>query len=232
MATNGHANEEAPITTKISDVVGGAINGAKNATTYTVPAIINGKDVHTSSTFDVIAPATGKVLHKCSSVSVQEAIQAVDAAEKAFPAWRATLPGKRRDIFLKAADILDKRAQELGKYQEDETGSAAFWAGGFNVPVSSDGLRDVAGRISGLMGTMPTMADPGKTALVLKEPFGVIMGIAPWYAHIPPKFRFSSGSVLSESRAWPLTYTLTGMPHTFSASALLHLPLRQAILQS
>jgi acyl-CoA reductase-like NAD-dependent aldehyde dehydrogenase len=84
---------------------------------------------------------------------------------------------------LKAADILDKRAKELGKYMEEETGSTEFWAGGFNVPVSSDGLRDIAGRISGLAGMMPTMADPGRSALVYKEPFGVILGIAPWCVH-------------------------------------------------
>jgi acyl-CoA reductase-like NAD-dependent aldehyde dehydrogenase len=196
MATNGHANEEVLITTKISDAVGGAINVAKDATTYTVPLIINGKDVHSSSTFDVIAPATAKHIHKCSSVSVEQAIQAVEAAEKAFPAWRATLPAKRRDIFLKAADILDKRAQELGKYMEEETGASAFWAGGFNVPVSSDGLRDVAGRISGLVGMVPTMANPGKTAMILKEPFGVVLGIAPWYAHGVSYAIFSSTSVL------------------------------------
>jgi acyl-CoA reductase-like NAD-dependent aldehyde dehydrogenase len=201
MATNGHEAAEVPLSTKISDAVGGAINGAKSATTYTIPAIIGGKDVHTSSTFDVIAPATRKLLYKCSSVSVEEAIQAVEAAEKAFPAWRATLPGKRRDIFLKAADILDKRAQELGKYMEDETGSTAFWAGGFNVPVSSDGLRDIAGRISGLVGMVPTMADPGKTALILKEPFGVVLGIAPWYVHSISKVISSSEQILVEIRA-------------------------------
>jgi acyl-CoA reductase-like NAD-dependent aldehyde dehydrogenase len=182
MATNGES-AQVPVTTKISNAVEGAINGDKSATIYTVPAIIGGKDVHTSSSFDVISPATGKLLHKCCSVSVEEAIQAVEAAEKALPAWRETLPGKRRDIFLKAADILDKRAKELGKYMEDETGSTEFWAGGFNVPVSSDGLRDLAGRITSLAGMIPTMADPGRSALVYKEPFGVIMGIAPWYVH-------------------------------------------------
>jgi acyl-CoA reductase-like NAD-dependent aldehyde dehydrogenase len=184
MAMNGHDSAEVSVTTKINHAVDGSISSAKSATTYTIPAIIGGNDVHTSSTFDVISPATGKLLHKCSSVSVEEAIQAVEAAEKALPGWKATLPGKRRDIFLKAADILDKRAQELGKYMEDETGSSAFWAGGFNVPVSSDGLRDIAGRISSLAGMMPTMSDPGKTALIYKEPFGVILGIAPWYVHI------------------------------------------------
>lgn len=182
MATNGE-HRDVPVTTKISDAGGGVISGAKSATIYTIPAIIGGKDVHTSSTFDVIAPATGKLLHQCTSASVEEAIQAVEAAEKALPAWRETLLGKRRDIFLRAAEILDKRAKELGKYMEDETGSSEFWAGGFNVPVSSDGLRDVAGRISSLAGMIPTMADPGRSALIFKEPFGVILGIAPWYVH-------------------------------------------------
>jgi delta 1-pyrroline-5-carboxylate dehydrogenase len=149
---------------------------------YVVPLQIGGKDVVTDSTFDVISPATGKLLHKCASASVDDAIKAIEAAQKAFPAWRDTLPAKKRDIFLRAADILDKRVKELGKYMEDETGAQEFWASGFNIPVSSDGLRDVAGRIATLNGTIPTIANPERDALIYKEPYGVILGIAPWYA--------------------------------------------------
>ena len=160
--------------------MGGAINGAKEATIYTVPALIGGKEVLTGSTFDVIAPATGKLIHKCTSASVQDAIAAVEAAEKAFPAWRDTLPAKKRDIFLKAADVLDKRAKEFGQCMVGETGSADFWAAGFNVPVSADLLRDIAGRIATLQGMLPTMGMEGRTAMIYKEPFGAILGIAPW----------------------------------------------------
>jgi acyl-CoA reductase-like NAD-dependent aldehyde dehydrogenase len=162
---------------------------------------INGKDIVTASTFDVIAPATGKVIHKCVAATPADAVAAVEAAAAAFPAWRATLPAKKRDIFLKAADILDRRAEEVGRYMEDETGATAAWAGGFNVPVTSDGLRDVAGRIATLVGEVPTIANPGRRAMVVREPFGVILGIAPWNAPFILGFRAVSYAIAAGNTA-------------------------------
>jgi acyl-CoA reductase-like NAD-dependent aldehyde dehydrogenase len=162
MTTNGHV-EHAP------------------ADATHVPLLINGQEIHTDKTFDVINPSTGEVLHKSSAASVADAIKAVEAAQKAFPKWRDTPPAAKRDLFLKAAEIIERRAEELGKYMIEETGSGEFWATNFNVPLAADGLKDIAGRISGIQGSMPNLSDPGKSALVFKEPYGVILGIAPWY---------------------------------------------------
>ena len=151
--------------------------GASEA--HTVPFFIGGEEVLTERTFDIVNPATGKVVHKSSSASDTEALAAVEAAAKAFPAWRDLVPRKRRDILLKAAEILEKRRGELAGYMIEETGVAQGWAD-FNLDVAKDFIIDVAGRISGLEGTIPTTQDPGVGALVLKEPFGVILAIAPW----------------------------------------------------
>lgn len=147
---------------------------------YTIPLIIDGKDIFTETTFNVISPGTGKLVHKCSSASVEDANAAVKAAQDAFPAWAAMPPAKRRDIFLKAADIMDARKEELGAYMMEETGADDFWATGVNVPLAADIIRDLAGRMSSIAGSIPAIADPGSSALVLKEPFGVILAIAPW----------------------------------------------------
>lgn len=45
-------------------------------------------------------------------------------------------------------------------------------------------LRLFAGRISSIEGTVPTVAQEGQSAVVVKEPYGVILGIAPWYETI------------------------------------------------
>jgi acyl-CoA reductase-like NAD-dependent aldehyde dehydrogenase len=45
----------------------------------------------------------------------------------------------------------------------------------------ADMLRDVAGRLSGIMGHIPNCEEEGTQALILKEPYGVVLGIAPWY---------------------------------------------------
>jgi acyl-CoA reductase-like NAD-dependent aldehyde dehydrogenase len=146
----------------------------------TVPLQINGKDVHTSKTFDVLNPSTGKIIHQASSASVADATRAVEAAEAAFEAWADTPPDVKRNIFLKAADILEKRTQEVGKWEEEEVGATTFFASGFDVPVAVNGLRDVAGRISSIAGTIPALSDPKRSAMVIKEPYGVILAIAPW----------------------------------------------------
>jgi acyl-CoA reductase-like NAD-dependent aldehyde dehydrogenase len=76
--------------------------------------------------------------------------------------------------------MLESRAQELGQYMIDETGSSEFWAH-FNISLAADILRDVAGRISSIVGTVPTTSEVGRSAIVWKEPYGVILGVAPWY---------------------------------------------------
>lgn len=147
----------------------------------TVPFIINGADVVSESTFDVINPATLKPAHKCSSATVADADKAVAAAAAALPAWRKMTPSKRRDIFLKAADVMEKRHDELVGYMIEETGATPDWAA-LNMTITKDVIRDVAGRISSVTGLIPQTADEETSALVVKEPFGVVLAISPWNA--------------------------------------------------
>jgi acyl-CoA reductase-like NAD-dependent aldehyde dehydrogenase len=81
---------------------------------------------------------------------------------------------------MKAADIIDARASELADYMKIETGAASPFADGFNVPKAADMLRDVAGRLSTLMGHIPICEEEGTSALIVKEPLGVVLAIAPW----------------------------------------------------
>ena len=148
---------------------------------HTVPLQINGHEVETTNTFDVVDPSTGKTVWKSASASKEDAINAIEAAQAAFPAWSKTKPAARRDIFLKAAEILASRSDELQEYMMIETGSTTAFAGGFNVPNSVEMLKDVAGRIITISASVPVMGEEGKSAIVFKEPYGVVFGIAPWY---------------------------------------------------
>ena len=147
--------------------------------THQVPFLIDGDEHRSSNTFDVISPATGKLVHRCSSASVADAMSAVDAATEAFKAWRKTTPSKKRDIFLGAAEIMEKRRSELITYMDDETSCGKGWAE-FNVDTTIDIIKDVAGRIATLQGSFPTLADPDSSAIILSEPYGVVLAIAPW----------------------------------------------------
>ena len=104
---------------------------------------------------------------------------AIDSAAEAFKTWRKSLPRPRRDILLKAAEVMERRKEELGGYMMNETGCPRQWAD-FNVTAARELILDVAGRLGGLDGSMPTAADPNTGAMILREPFGVILAIAPW----------------------------------------------------
>ncbi|KAF2708028.1 aldehyde dehydrogenase [Pleomassaria siparia CBS 279.74] len=151
-------------------------------TSYTVPLLINGEEVTTSTTFPVISPSTHKQIWQASSASLEDVQSAIAAAQAAFRPWAKTKPSARRAIFLKAADILQSRGDEFGKYMMQETGSETAFSSGFNIPLTVEMFRDVAGRVGTVVGSIPTCSQEGTAALVVKEPYGVILGIAPWNA--------------------------------------------------
>jgi len=155
---------------------------AANGKSYTVPLFINGKETTTDTTFDVTGPREEKTVWSCSSASKGEATSAADTAHAAFKKWSRTNPADRRDIFLKTAANMSERSDELAGYMMEETGATKEWAG-FNLTVAIEMLRDIAGRIAvAVEGVVPWPADAGTSAMVTKEPYGVVLGIAPWNA--------------------------------------------------
>ncbi|KAF1936036.1 salicylaldehyde dehydrogenase [Clathrospora elynae] len=149
---------------------------------YTVPLLINGKEVTTTTTFPVTSPVSHQKVWNSSSASLEDVKDAVLAAKAAFPAWSKMKPSAKRNIFLQAANVVDARGDELADYMKIETGAADAFSNGFNVPKMADMLRDVAGRLSGVMGHIPSCEEEGTSALIVKEPYGVVLGIAPWNA--------------------------------------------------
>lgn len=156
---------------------------------HVVPFIINGDDYYPERTFDVISPVTGKVAHQCGAATVADAAAAVDAAATAFKTWRKSTPSQRRDIFLKAADLIQQKADELAQIMSEETGAALPWAV-FNINTATELIKDIASRISAIEGTFPTLMDPNSSGIVLREPYGVVLSVAPWY--VGRTFIFSS----------------------------------------
>lgn len=150
-----------------------------SAPTYTVPCVIGGKEYHPKRTFNVISPATGKLAHSCGSASVEDAASAVEAAAAAFPSWKTVPVAERRDIFLEAARIMGERRVELSEIVMSETGATRDWAE-FNLKTAASIIKDIAGRIPTIEGLIPPVQDRGTGALVLREPYGVVLAMAPW----------------------------------------------------
>ncbi|KAI5864765.1 aldehyde dehydrogenase [Durotheca rogersii] len=148
---------------------------------YTIPLFINGDERLAKDAFDVTSPDTGKVVCRCSIATEADSEAAVEAAAVASSQWRNSLHAKRRDIFLKAAEVMSSRRQEMGQYLVDELGAQRGWAD-FNIDLAIDMFKDVAGRVVTLDGTLPVSSDPSLTAMVVKEPYGVVLAVAPWNA--------------------------------------------------
>ncbi|KAJ5930860.1 hypothetical protein N7466_006353 [Penicillium verhagenii] len=161
-------------------------NTSPNGTngTYLVPLIIGGKDVVGSKPFPVINPATGEEVWEAGGASLEQAVQAAEAAEAARPAWSKTKASYRRDLFLKAADLFQERYNELVGYQQLETGADPNFVN-WILPLTIENLREVAGKCSMINGTYSQSTGESRGALILKEPYGVVLGIAPWNAPWP-----------------------------------------------
>ncbi|KAJ7226810.1 Aldehyde/histidinol dehydrogenase [Mycena pura] len=148
---------------------------------FTVPLLINGEEKVSASTFPLISPLSHKTLWSSSCASSSDADAAVASASAAFPTWAKTKPAVRRTILLKAADLFEERAAELMDVLIQETGALEQFAT-FNIKVITETIRDVAGRCSAITGSIPICQAEGTSALVLREPYGVVLGIAPWNA--------------------------------------------------
>ncbi|HSJ77167.1 MAG TPA: aldehyde dehydrogenase, partial [Erythrobacter sp.] len=100
-------------------------------------------------------------------------------AAAAFPAWAATGPGTRRALLMKAAGALEARAQAFAEAMIAENGATFGWAM-FNVELAAGVVREAAAITTQITGEVIPSDKPGCIAMALKEPVGVILGIAPW----------------------------------------------------
>ncbi|MGD1212420.1 MAG: aldehyde dehydrogenase [Candidatus Acidiferrales bacterium] len=126
-------------------------------------------------------PFTGGVASHVPAGKREDARRAIEAAAAAFPAWSATPPGVRRNLFLKAADVLERRMPEIAKITAAETGQTFGW-GMFNCIYTVGILREAAAQAYGLIGEVIPTDLPDTTAMAIRQPVGVVVGIAPWNA--------------------------------------------------
>lgn len=141
-----------------------------HTTPQAVPLIINGEDITTKSTFGITNPKTGQEVWQSSSASVTDAVKAVETAQAALPTWSKTKPAVRRDIFLRAAELFKKRETELRQYQIEETGADEKFID-WILPLTIELLKDVAGRVTSIQGSVPLTAEEGRSAIIYKESY-------------------------------------------------------------
>ncbi len=135
------------------------------------------------NTFDRINPVTGEVATTAAAFGPAEANAAVEAAAAAFPAWSALGPNARRAALTKAADVLAAKADKFVDAMMGEIGATEGWAR-FNLMLAVGMVREAAALTTQIGGDVIPSDKPGCIAMALREPVGVMLGIAPWNAPI------------------------------------------------
>jgi benzaldehyde dehydrogenase (NAD) len=92
-------------------------------------------------------------------------------------------PGARRALLLKAAAALEAKADAFTAAMAAETGSSAIWAG-FNVHVAAGMLQEAAALTTQIGGEIIPSDVPGSLAMAVRQPAGVVLGMAPWNAPV------------------------------------------------
>ena len=160
-------------------------NASKDQAMPDLTMLINGLAVSAEkgATFERRNPLDGSVATRAPAASINDAIAAVDSAAEAFKTWSLTGPGERRALLLKAADALEAKTPKFIEAVCAETGATGMWAG-FNVMLAAGMVREAAALTTQIVGEVIPSDVPGSLAMGVRQPAGVVLGIAPWNAPV------------------------------------------------
>ncbi|HVT52908.1 MAG TPA: NADP-dependent succinate-semialdehyde dehydrogenase [Dongiaceae bacterium] len=136
-------------------------------------------DADSGKTIDVTNPATGEILGTIPNMGGAETRRAIEAAEKAWAAWRTKTAKERAVVLRKLFNLMMENQDDLailmtaeqGKPLAESKGEVAYSAS-FIEWFAEEGKRTYGD-------TIPTFASD-KRIVVQKEPVGVVAAITPW----------------------------------------------------
>jgi len=133
--------------------------------------------------FDRKNPLTGEVASSAQAMQPADISAIVESAQRGYEEWSEIGPNDRRTVLLKAAEALQSKQAEFVEAMANEIGSTAGWAM-FNLMLATSMLREAACITTQISGEVIPSDKPGLLAMAVREPVGVILGIAPWNAPI------------------------------------------------
>ena len=129
--------------------------------------------------FEVDNPATGAILGSVPDMSTAETRRAIEAAERALPAWRALTAKERSRIVRKWHDLIVANADDLAQILTAEQGKPLAEAKGEILYGASfvEWFAEEAKRVYG--DVIPTPSND-RRIITIKQPIGVVAAITPW----------------------------------------------------
>jgi succinate-semialdehyde dehydrogenase/glutarate-semialdehyde dehydrogenase len=142
-------------------------------------AYVDGKWIEKDRTIDVDNPATGEVLGTVPQLDAADTRRAIEAADRAFPAWRGKTAKERANVLRRWFDLMMANQEDLARLMTLEQGKPLTESKGETAYAASflEWFGEEAKRVYG--DTIP-QHQPDKRIVVLKEPVGVVACITPW----------------------------------------------------
>ena len=152
------------------------------------------RDASNGDTFASLNPIDDSIYRMAARGTSDDVRDAVAAARTAFPAYKATLPKEREKWLIKAAEIMERRKDEVINCLIDENGSPLGKAA-FEFDKGLSMLRAAAGMARHVRGeTIPSDA-PGKLSMSFRSPRGVVAAITPFNVPIIKGTRLTANAL-------------------------------------
>jgi 1-pyrroline-5-carboxylate dehydrogenase len=163
-----------------ADAMQKAIDKVRGQLGRTYPLIIGGREYKDGPTFDSINPSNpSDVIGRFPLATVEQANQAVDAADKAFETWRHVAPEQRAELLFKAAEIMRQRKFELEAWLVFEV-SKTWPEADADIAELIDFVEYYGVQMLKLAGPQPVVPYPGEKNELRYIPLGVGAVIPPW----------------------------------------------------
>lgn len=183
-----------------------------------IKMLINGQLVAAESgqTFQRVSPLTGTVVTEAAAAQPKDVELAIESAQAAFQKWSVLSPTERRMKLLRAADLMEERADDFVLTARAETGSTDSWYG-FNAHLSANILREAAAMTTQIDGSIIPTDLTNNISMGVRVPCGVILSMAPWNAPLILATRAialplacGNSVILKASENCPATHVLLG----------------------
>ncbi|MEY9212443.1 aldehyde dehydrogenase family protein [Thermobifida halotolerans] len=129
--------------------------------------------------FANVTPVTGRPFTEVARSTAEDVDRAVDAAEKAAPAWGRTSPAERALVLNRIADRVEASLEKLAVAETWENGKPVRETLAADLPLVVDHFRYFAGAIRAQEGRT-SQIDDTTVAYHFNEPLGVVGQIIPW----------------------------------------------------
>jgi succinate-semialdehyde dehydrogenase/glutarate-semialdehyde dehydrogenase len=165
------------ITTKIAS----AGSELKDPRLFREACYLDGQWVQANSekTIDVDNPATGEIIGKVPKLGATETKQAIEAANRAFPAWSKKTAKERAAILRRWFDLMMANQEDLARLMTIEQGKPLTESKG-EVAYAAAFLEWFGEEAKRVYGDTIPQHQPDKRIVVLKQPIGVVACITPW----------------------------------------------------